>query len=175
MDFKKCHEVSLKVFINFIRFLLCVRGTLCDVYKTCQESHFGSKLDNRQFISFFIFVVETNEAPSIPPDPKDLKCKHSNITNNKDLPGGIHKNNFTEVKEAKNMASCMKKCCDNKDCDLAYMVQKKCYAVSCTKKEYCIPMTVKASKKSPLMSAMIMKVESKVETGALVGIEILLK
>ncbi|XP_029205947.2 uncharacterized protein LOC114969793 isoform X4 [Acropora millepora] len=107
---------------------------------------------------------ETNEAPSIPPDPKDLKCKHSNITNNKDLPGGIHKNNFTEVKEAKNMASCMKKCCDNKECDLAYMVQKKCYAVSCTKKEYCIPMTVKASKKSPLMSAMIMKVESKVET-----------
>ncbi|XP_074607782.1 uncharacterized protein LOC141860552 isoform X2 [Acropora palmata] len=107
---------------------------------------------------------ETNEAPSIPPDPKDLKCKHSNITNNKDLPGGIHKNNFTEVKEAKNMASCMNKCCDNKDCDLAYMVQKKCYAVSCTKKEYCIPMTVKASKKSPLMSAMIMKVQSKVET-----------
>lgn len=107
---------------------------------------------------------ESSEAPTIPPEPKHLKCKHSNITNDKDLPGGIHKNNFTQVKDADTMAKCMEKCCDSKECDLAYMVQKKCYSVSCSSKQDCIPISVKASKKSPLMSAMVMKAKPKEET-----------
>ena len=59
----------------------------------------------------------------------------------------------------------MEKCCDSKDCDLAYMVDKKCYSVSCSSKEDCRPVSVKASKKSPLISAMVMKAEPKEETG----------
>ncbi len=113
----------------------------------------------------FIYISESSEAPVIPPEPKDLKCKHSNITNDKDLPSGVHKNNFTVVKDVDTMAKCMEKCCDSKDCDLAYMVEKKCYSVSCSSKEDCRPVSVKASKKSPLISAMVMKVEPKEETG----------
>ena len=63
------------------------------------------------------------------------------------------------------MAKCMEKCCDSKDCDLAYMIEKKCYSVSCSRKEDCRPVSVKASKKTPLISAMVMKVEPKEETG----------
>ena len=59
----------------------------------------------------------------------------------------------------------MEKCCDSKDCDLAYMIEKKCYSVSCSRKEDCRPVSVKASKKTPLISAMVMKVEPKEETG----------
>jgi len=107
---------------------------------------------------------ESSKAPTIPPEPKDLKCKHSNITNDKDLPNGVHKNNFTIVKDANSMAKCMETCCDSKDCDLAYMVERKCYSVSCSSKEDCRPVSVKASKKTPLISAMVMKVEPKEET-----------
>ena len=63
------------------------------------------------------------------------------------------------------MAKCMEKCCDSKDCDLAYMVEKKCFSVSCSSKEDCRLVSVKASKKTPLISAMVMKVEPKEETG----------
>ena len=63
------------------------------------------------------------------------------------------------------MAKCMEKCCDSKECDIAYMVQKKCYSVSCSSKEDCKPVSVKASKKTPLISAMVMKAEPKEETG----------
>ena len=118
-------------------------------------------------IFIFICIAETSKAPAIPPDPKDLKCKHSNITNNKDLPGGIHKNNFTLIKEADTMAKCMKECCESKECDLAYMVQKKCYSVSCSSADDCKPMTAKASKNTPLISAMLMKAEPKEEAGKL--------
>lgn len=59
----------------------------------------------------------------------------------------------------------METCCDSKDCDLAYMVGRKCYSVSCSSKEDCRPVSVKASKKTPLISAMVMKVEPKEETG----------
>jgi len=107
---------------------------------------------------------ESSKAPTVPAAPKDLKCKHSNITNNKDLPGGIHKNNFTEVKDIDTMAKCMEKCCDSKECDIAYMVEKKCYSVSCSSKDDCKPVSVKASKKTPLISAMVMKAEPKEET-----------
>lgn len=63
------------------------------------------------------------------------------------------------------MAKCMKKCCDIKECDVAYMVEKKCYSVSCSSRDDCKPVTVKASNKTPLISAMIMKAEPKEETG----------
>lgn len=64
------------------------------------------------------------------------------------------------------MANCMEKCCDSRDCDLAYMVEKKCYSVSCSSKDECRPVSVKASKKTPLISAMVMKkAEPKEETG----------
>lgn len=106
---------------------------------------------------------ESSKAPAIPLEPKDLKCKHSNITNDKDLPGGIHKNNFTIVKDVETMGKCMEKCCDSKKCDIAYMVEKKCYSVSCSSKDFCIPVSVKASKKTPLISAMLIKAEPKEE------------
>ena len=63
------------------------------------------------------------------------------------------------------MAKCMEKCCDSKECDVAYMVEKKCYSVSCSSRDDCKPVTVKAPKKTPLISAMIMKAEPKEETG----------
>lgn len=63
------------------------------------------------------------------------------------------------------MAKCMEKCCESKECDVAYMVEKKCYSVSCSSRDDCKPVTVKASKKTPLISAMIMKAEPKEETG----------
>lgn len=157
---KKCHVAFMLGKTCYS--VTCKNKDLCDHTKAPPSDYnpqlaYVRKMEERT-------KEETSEPPAIPPDPKDLKCKHSNITNNKDLAGGIHKNNFTEVKGTKTMAKCMEKCCDAKECDLAYMVQKRCYAVSCTRKEYCIPISVKASEKSPLMSAMIMKAKPKVET-----------
>ena len=63
------------------------------------------------------------------------------------------------------MADCMRKCCGNTDCDIAYFLEKKCYQVACSTKEACRPLAVKASKDSPLMSAMIMRPKPKKPTG----------
>ena len=104
-------------------------------------------------------------APVIPKSPTNLKCRHSNISNDKDFPDGIHKENFTLLHDADTMAKCMKKCCDSSICDVAYMLNKKCYSVSCSSKEACHTVSVKPSEKTPLISAMIMRAEPSEETG----------
>ena len=65
------------------------------------------------------------------------------------------------VEEAKTMHDCMSTCCDDTKCDLAYMVQNKCYKVTCYDKEMCRTVPAKQSPGTPTMSFMIRKEESK--------------
>ena len=108
--------------------------------------------------------MSLGEAPVIPPVPKDLKCKHENITNDKQLQGAQHKSNFTLVENVDSMGECMKKCCDSTNCDVAYFVGKKCYSVVCSNKEACKLVSSKPSKDSPLLSTML-KAEKELKTG----------
>ena len=57
---------------------------------------------------------------------------------NSTLQGGRNAGRFDYQGKVKNVLECMKKCCDIKDCDLAYMgMGGLCYSVHCKNKELC--------------------------------------
>jgi hypothetical protein len=99
------------------------------------------------------------DLPAIPKAPNNLRCKHSNISNDKTFESEISKNNFTLQQDASDMPKCMARCCEIKKCDIAYYVDNKCYSVTCTTKEACKPVSVKGKPKHkiPLISAMVTK------------------
>lgn len=99
------------------------------------------------------------DLPAIPKAPNNLRCRASNITNDKTFKGEITSNNYTLQQDATDMARCMARCCQSKNCDVAYYVDNKCYSVTCTNKGACIPVDVKGKPKSkiPLISAMLTK------------------
>lgn len=57
---------------------------------------------------------------------------------NSTLQGGRNSGRFDYQGYVKNILECLKKCCDVKDCDLAYMgMAGVCYSVHCKDKQLC--------------------------------------
>ncbi|XP_028405506.1 uncharacterized protein LOC114528113 isoform X2 [Dendronephthya gigantea] len=72
------------------------------------------------------------------PEPVLLRrCETSKIYENVTLFGGIHAGNFTDFGEKDNMSHCISFCCEQKHCDVAFMLGKDCYGVQCKTKHLC--------------------------------------
>ena len=59
------------------------------------------------------------------------------IKQNQTLMGGLDAGKFTEHGQKENIGECMSHCCVDKNCDLAFMINKDCYTVNCTSKDLC--------------------------------------
>lgn len=46
---------------------------------------------------------------------------------------------FTEIEEVKVLKQCILKCCIKEDCNVVFMTDDKCYHISCTSNELCVP------------------------------------
>lgn len=68
-------------------------------------------------------------------------CSHSPIHKGLTLRGGFHSGKFYAQGKVENMQACIKLCCARKNCDLAFMVKRLCYSVSCYKHEMCKSVT----------------------------------
>lgn len=55
------------------------------------------------------------------------------------LIGGIDAGVFYSNGNTETMNACMKYCCEQKDCDLAFRIDQGCYTVRCKDKEQCRP------------------------------------
>ena len=51
--------------------------------------------------------------------------------------GGINAGNFTDFGKRKNMSHCISSCCQQKRCDVAFMLGNDCYGVKCKTKHLC--------------------------------------
>ena len=71
------------------------------------------------------------------------RCFYSPELSNVTLFGGYGAGNFTYQPTVTDMRTCKKICCQTDSCNLAFIVQKKCYTVSCFSKTRC--QAVKAS------------------------------
>ena len=58
-------------------------------------------------------------------------CQSSKISTGVTLRGGRKAGNFTELGLVANLDTCIDKCCSLPLCDIAYMQDKKCFAVRC--------------------------------------------
>ena len=64
-------------------------------------------------------------------------CSHGPSYYGVTLLGGIRAGHFVSHGRVDNMQSCIKKCCANHECDLAFMVKEECYSVICYHKSLC--------------------------------------
>ena len=64
-------------------------------------------------------------------------CSHGPSYYGVTLLGGIRAGHFVSHGRVDNMQACIKKCCANHECDLAFMVKEDCYSVICYHKRLC--------------------------------------
>ena len=64
-------------------------------------------------------------------------CSHGPPHYGVTLLGGIRAGHFVGHGKVDNMQACIKMCCANHECDLAFMVKKDCYSVICYHKNLC--------------------------------------
>lgn len=74
-------------------------------------------------------------------------CSHGPSYYGVTLLGGIRAGHFVGHGKVDNMQACIKKCCANQECDLAFMVREDCYSVICYHKSLCRSVRAKHVKK----------------------------
>ena len=86
------------------------------------------------------------------PNAKNKKsCSSHPVINDKSLKGGKKAGKFRYFKNVKEMKPCIAKCCAlDKNCDVAFMEDGKCYSISCFKKGLC--MSVEKRPEDPAVS-----------------------
>ena len=82
------------------------------------------------------------------PTKSTLLCKHGDIFRHDDLVGGLGSGNFTDKGVVETIEECMKLCCEEENCTVAYMVAFSCFSVQCQDEKLCRTYT-----KSPLAMA----------------------
>lgn len=75
-------------------------------------------------------------------------CKYGDIFRHDDLVGGLAAGNFTDKGVMATIEDCMKLCCEEENCTVAYMISNNCFAVQCQDMKLCRTYT-----KSPLEMA----------------------
>jgi hypothetical protein len=65
---------------------------------------------------------------------------------NMTLHGGLDAGLFTLHGDVKTLDVCTKYCCNDKHCDIAFMVDDACYSVQCKDEESCTPVETSLSK-----------------------------
>ena len=74
-------------------------------------------------------------------------CSHGPSYHGVTLLGGIRAAHFVGHGKVDSMQACIKKCCANQECDLAFMVREDCYSVICYHKKLCRSVRAKHAKK----------------------------
>ena len=69
------------------------------------------------------------------------------------LKGGINAGNFTDQGIVNEFSSCVDKCCNSQNCDVAFMVENNCYSVKCAEeKSGCLPLNARTTKLKTFMA-----------------------
>ena len=70
---------------------------------------------------------------------KDVQhtCAKMNPLSKVTLKGGLQAGEFTDVGKVTNLAQCYDVCCQQENCDLAFMLGQNCFSVQCKDKRLC--------------------------------------
>ncbi|PFX18862.1 hypothetical protein AWC38_SpisGene16742 [Stylophora pistillata] len=83
-------------------------------------------------------ATRISEIPVVTPVIKMISlCSHGPSYYGVTLLGGFRAGHFVGHGQVDNMQACIKKCCANQECDLAFMVREDCYSVICYHKSLC--------------------------------------
>lgn len=79
-------------------------------------------------------------------------CNESSINYNIVFKAGHHAGTFQKETDIYDMVSCIDKCCQTQDCDVAFMSRENCYLVDCYSIESCVTKHLKRPKYETMLS-----------------------
>ncbi len=85
-------------------------------------------------------------------ESNDGHCNESSINYNIMFKEGHHAGTFQKETDINDMVSCIDKCCQTQDCDVAFMSRKNCYLVDCYSIDKCATKHLKRPKYETMLS-----------------------
>lgn len=79
--------------------------------------------------------IETVDLPT--PDHVKTTCSTGFVLAGVRLVGGLYSGSYRVIGRVKNMTACMDACCKEKECTVAFMERRTCYAMKCLDKALC--------------------------------------
>lgn len=86
------------------------------------------------------------------PHSKEWVCNAGNIFYNVTLQGGIRAGQFKKIGPSEDMNTCTRFCCEDRQCDVAFMAKQNCYLVSCLTNSLCESVPTDSPKLFPRLS-----------------------
>jgi len=88
------------------------------------------------FVTYAVVAEAAQKKLTIPSKYTHPACLkndvvHSEVVQNHSLKKGINPQNYTSLGQVPSMDDCMALCCSTKSCNIAYMKNDTCYAVTC--------------------------------------------
>eukprot|EP00794_Sanderia_malayensis_P017447 gene17447-19192_t len=97
-------------------------------------------------------IVEQSKAFPIYPASKEWMCNSERVIYNVTLQGGIRSGKFRKLGIIGNMNTCTRSCCEDRNCDVAFMAKQNCYLVTCSNKFLCAPVATTSSRLYPRLA-----------------------
>ena len=97
-------------------------------------------------------LSEDSPSPQPRPTPKASQCHHTDVSYNVTLVGGIKAGKFSTYGHMNNIDDCIRHCCHDDNCDVAFMIQNNCYNVECDDRLGCQMKKAKPSSYNPTLA-----------------------
>ncbi|KAK3699402.1 hypothetical protein QZH41_018563 [Actinostola sp. cb2023] len=97
-------------------------------------------------------LSEDSSSPQPRPTPKASQCHHTDVSYNVTLVGGIKAGKFSTYGHMNNIDDCIRHCCHDDNCDVAFMIQNNCYNVECDDRLGCQMKKAKSSPYNPTLA-----------------------
>lgn len=98
---------------------------------------FYTEEDNDEALKLINLLFSTKPTPSTTTTPTKPRCTYSKLYRHVSLVGGLRAGNFSRLAQSVGMSECVRRCCDQRSCDVAILMRGTCFALHCASPELC--------------------------------------
>eukprot|EP00794_Sanderia_malayensis_P012055 gene12053-13298_t len=115
----------------------CANDTSCETVPQQPEEYEDLQIAHVTGRGLKNFQIDA-KTRTLKTDSFEDKCPHNEVMYNMKLAGGLKAGRFTDIGRVKGINTCIRYCCDSKvDCDLAFMLDRRCFLVKCYTEDKC--------------------------------------
>lgn len=100
----------------------------------------GRKYTRWKALKYFLLFLNLHEFVCfqiLDRQSQPQRCAYENVLSNYTFRRNKQAGIFTHLGHTTDIHECKKKCCEKSDCDVAFMPENHCYAVSCYSDQHC--------------------------------------
>ncbi|XP_015756852.1 PREDICTED: uncharacterized protein LOC107336293, partial [Acropora digitifera] len=101
------------------------------------QNDFYTEEDNEEALKLINLLFSTKPTPSTTTTPTKPNCTSSKLYRRVSLVGGLRAGNFSRLAQSVGMSECVRRCCDQRSCDVAILMRGTCFALHCASPELC--------------------------------------